>query len=71
MKLEEIEREAVALPDRDRVSLVCKLLDTLPAPRADVSDEEIVARDRELQSGAVEDVPHDEFVRRVTQERRR
>ena len=68
MKLKEIEEEAISLPERDRKNLVGKLLDTLPSP-GDVSDEEVVERDRELEGGAVESLSHREFVRRVKKER--
>ena len=54
MKLAEIEQEALALPDRERATLAAKLLDTLPPPGTDVSDEEVEQRERELESGQVE-----------------
>jgi hypothetical protein len=69
MKLKEIEREAIALPEKDRADLVCKLLDTLPAFDSDVSDEEILTRDRELDSGAVQPMSLAEFERKVREER--
>ena len=71
MKLVEIEQEAMALPDRERASLAAKLLDTLPPPGTDVSDEEVEQRERELESGQVAGIMHEEFVRRVQQERGR
>jgi putative addiction module component (TIGR02574 family) len=71
MKLAEIEQEALALPDCDRVSLVAKLLDTLPPPGTDVSDEEIERRERELDSGQVTAISHEEFVRGVEEQRSR
>jgi hypothetical protein len=69
MKLAEIEQEALALPDRDRARLAAKLLGTLPPPGTDISDQEVEHRERELQSGQVTAIPHDEFVRRVQQAR--
>ena len=71
MKLEEIEQEALALSERERASLAAKLLDTLPPPGTDVSDEEVERRERELESGQVTAISHEEFVRRVQQERGR
>ncbi|MGD1084208.1 MAG: addiction module protein [Verrucomicrobiota bacterium] len=71
MKIEEIEQEALALPDRDRASLVAKLLDTLPPPETDVSDEEVDQREREMESGQVTAISHQEFVRRVQEQRGR
>jgi hypothetical protein len=43
------------LGERDRVDLVCKLLDTLPPPGTDVSDEEVARRERELDKGEVDE----------------
>jgi len=71
MKLAEIEQEALALPERERASLAAKLLDTLPPPGTDVSDDEVERRERELESGQATAISHEEFVRRVQQERRR
>ena len=71
MKLEEIEKEAVALSELERADLVCKLLATLPPPDMDISDEEVLEREREMESGAVEPLSHEEFVRRVQKERGR
>ncbi|HTE90139.1 MAG TPA: addiction module protein [Terriglobales bacterium] len=69
MKLEEIEQEALGLPERERASLAAKLLDTLPPPGTDASDDEVERRERELESGQVIAISHEEFVRRVQQER--
>ncbi len=71
MKLAEIEQEALALPDGERASLAARLLDTLPPAGIGVSDDEVKQRERELESGKVVPITHDEFVRRVQQERRR
>jgi hypothetical protein len=71
MKLAEIEHEALALPDRDRASLAAKLLDTLPPPGTDVSDEEVEQREREMELGRVAAISHQEFVRRVQEQRGR
>jgi len=45
MNLAEIEHEALALPDRERASRAAKLLDTLPPPGTDVSDQEVAEHD--------------------------
>jgi putative addiction module component (TIGR02574 family) len=71
MKLAEIEQEALALSDRERASLAARLLDTLPPPGTDVSDEEVERREKELESGQVTEISHEEFVSRVERERRR
>ena len=69
MKLAVIEQEALALPVRDRAALAAKLLDTLPPPGTDVTDEEIETREQELESGHVTAISQAEFVRRVKRAR--
>ncbi len=71
MKLAEIEQEALALPDRERASLVAKLIGTLPFPEAEVSDDEVEQRERDLDSGQVAPISHEEFVRGIERERDR
>ena len=71
MKLAEVEHEALALPEFERASLATKLLETLPPPGTDVSDEEVERRERELESGEVQAISHEEFVRRIQQDRGR
>ena len=71
MKFAEIEQEALALTERERASLASKLLDTLPPPGTDVSDDEVERRERELESGKVAAISHEELVRRIEQERGR
>jgi len=69
VKLAEIEQKALALPERDRARLAARLLETLPPPGMDVPDEEIDKRERELESGQVEAISHEEFTRRVQKNR--
>ncbi len=69
MKLQDIEREALRLSDRDRGELILSLLRTLPAPDPEVTDEEVVRRNAEQESGRVEPMLHEEFVRCVQEER--
>jgi hypothetical protein len=69
--LSQIQQEAVALPEPERIDLVRILLDTLPPTGTDISDEEVALRERELESGQVQPLSHEEFVRRVEKERRR
>ena len=71
MKAIEIEQEAVALPVAERIHLVHRLLDSLRALELDVSDEEVMRRERELDSGEVTEISEAEFVRRVEEERAR
>jgi hypothetical protein len=65
MDAKQIENEALALPESLRAGLVCRLLQSLPPSDLEVSDDEALQRDRELETGAVEPLLHEEFVRRV------
>ena len=47
------------------------LMRTLAEPEADVTDEEVGHRDAELETGSVVPVLHEDFVRRVREERGR
>ena len=69
MTLSEIQQEAIALPERQRVDLLRALLDTLPPADADASDKEVKERDQQMESGEVEPLSHEEFVRRIQAER--
>jgi putative addiction module component (TIGR02574 family) len=71
MKVEEIEQEALALTEKERVTLVTKLLDTLPPAGTDIPDEEVEQRENDLASGKVAAISQDEFERRVQRERGR
>ena len=70
IKLQDIEQEALGLSESDRAELVLSLMRSLPAPAAEVTDKE-VRRDAEMQAGSVEPMLHQEFVRRVREERSR
>ena len=71
MKLQEIEQEALGLTEQERAKLVLSLMSTLTAPEANIADEEVVRRDAELETGSVEPMLHEEFVRRVREDRGR
>jgi len=43
------------------------LLETLP-PEAEISGDEVLRRDADLNSGQVEEISHEELVRRVQQQ---
>ena len=70
MSLAEVEKEALALSEKERAQLAAKLLETLP-PEVEISDEEVLQRDGELESGRAEEISHQEFARRVVRERGR
>jgi putative addiction module component (TIGR02574 family) len=71
MEFAKIQREALTLSDHDRASLAALLLETLPPPGMDISDEEVDRREEDLESGRVTAISHEEFVRGVRQERGR
>ena len=71
MNLQDIEQEALGLSERERADLVLSLMRTLAALEADVTDEEVFHRDAELEAGSVVPMLHEEFVRRVREERGR
>lgn len=50
MSLAEIQEQALALDENDRARLIASLLDTLP-PDIHISDEEVLERDSDLNSG--------------------
>ena len=68
MSLAEIEKEALALSENERARLAASLLETL-SPGVEISDEEALQRDADLDSGRAEEISHEEFVRRVERER--
>jgi hypothetical protein len=44
-------------------------MNTLSAPESDISDEEVFRRDVELEDGTTEPMLHEDFVRRVREDR--
>jgi hypothetical protein len=71
MDAKEIEIEALALPESLRAGLAWRLLQTLPPCDFEGSDAEAFQREREMETGAVEPLSHEEFVRRVEADRGR
>ena len=69
MKLPDIEHMVLALSERERTALVVTLIESLSSPDLDISNEEAMQRDTELDSGKVKALKHEEFVRRVREAR--
>jgi hypothetical protein len=65
MDAKQIEDEALALPESLRAGLVCRLIQSLPPSDLEVTDEEALQRDREMETGAIEPLAHEDFVRRI------
>jgi hypothetical protein len=70
MSLAEVEKAALALDEKERAHLVALLLETLPHEE-EISDEEVLQRDADLDSARAKEISHKEFVRRVERERGR
>ena len=64
-KLQAIEKEAVSLPEEDRAALVAVLLSSFDGPTYDVTDEEVMRRDEDMESGGVVGIRHEELVRAI------
>jgi len=69
MSLAEVESQAKALSAEDRAKLIDALLDTLPVQHAEITDAEVDARERNLETGAARELLHDEFTAGVLRER--
>ena len=72
MSIDQIAPEALKLPARERAMLAASLWDSIGDPFdavGDLNDEASIAlaieRDAELDSGAVQPISHEEFMRRV------
>lgn len=70
MSLAEIQEQALALNDQDRARLIASLIETLP-PAVQLSDDEVLQRDADLDSGHAEEISHQEFISRVEKNRDR
>jgi len=69
MSLAELRKEALDLPENERALLAVALLQTLPPPEIDISDDEVLQRDSDLTDGSISEISHETFVRRVESER--
>jgi putative addiction module component (TIGR02574 family) len=72
MSIDQIAPEALRLPPRERALLAASLWESIEDPyilESDRSDENALnlalARDAELESGAVKPLPHDELMKRL------
>jgi hypothetical protein len=71
MSLAELQKEALDLPENERALLAVSLLGTLAPLEPEISDEEIMQRDADLESGRTKEISQEEFIRRVESERGR
>lgn len=61
----EIQREADQLTEEERAGLAAHLLASMSAMPLGADDEEADQRDLEMDSGLVQPISHEEFVRQV------
>jgi hypothetical protein len=71
MSLAELQKEALDLPENERALLAVSLLETLSPIEPEVSDNGVMQRDADLESGRTTEISHQEFIRRVESERGR
>lgn len=62
MSVEEIRAQAKHLSRKEQGDLVSALIEDLGRPDYDVSDEEVLERVRQIESGEVQDISHEELV---------
>ena len=70
MSFAEIQEQALALDEQHRARLIASLLETI-SPNVHLSDDEVLQRDADLDSGRAEEISHQEFISRVEKNRRR
>lgn len=64
-RLDQVLRQADELSPEDRNGLLAHLLNGLQDLPLPADEEEIDRHDSEMDSGSVEPIDHDEFIRRV------
>ena len=62
-----LQAQALALTEEDRAAMASALLHSLEPPAYEVSDEEVLQRRGELESGEVGEISHEELITRVKQ----
>tara|TARA_R110002049_G_scaffold228210_1_gene400407 strand:- start:464 stop:670 length:207 start_codon:yes stop_codon:yes gene_type:complete len=65
VSIAEIQESAARLEPAERAELAVFLLDSLGLPLGQIDDSEVDERTRELESGAVCGLSHDEFMKAV------
>ena len=71
IKLAEIEQETLGLSEANRAAMILAIITSLKAPGSEISDLEVSEREQELESGEVAPMLHEEFVKRVREDRGR
>ena len=63
--LSQVQQQAAELSGEERESLLAYLIHSLPNAPLGPDDEEIKRREKEMDSGAVEGLTHDEFLKQA------
>lgn len=71
VSLSEVKEQAAALPVEQRAWLASFLLQSLPDPDYEVSDEEVAERVRQIKAGEIETISMDELRNGVFSDRAR
>jgi len=64
----EVRATIDSLPEEDRLGILTHLPHTLPDPPLGASDEEVLQREADMDSGQVTPISHEEFVAHVRSE---
>lgn len=64
--IETLREEAARLPLKDRAAFAAYVLQTLPSPDFEVTDEEVARRFQELRSGAVDGLTTEQLFAEAT-----
>lgn len=70
MSFAEIQEQALALNEQDRARLIASLVETI-SPEVQLSDDDVLKRDADLDSGRAEEISQQEFTSRVEKNRGR
>ena len=65
VRLADIQKQADELSSEDRAGLLAHLLHTLENAPEGPTDQEVIDRDRELESNEVTPISHEEFTSKV------
>ena len=63
--LSQVQQQAAELSGEERESLLAYLIHSLPNAPLGPDDEEIKRREKEMDSGAVKGLTHDEFLKQA------
>ncbi|MEO5716213.1 MAG: hypothetical protein ABIT37_22220 [Luteolibacter sp.] len=65
VRLMDVQMQAAELSLEEKESLLAFLIHELPSPPSGANDDEVLRREEEMDSGAVEAISHEEFLRQV------